>query len=95
LQAIVKQGITPKELENLVEIPETLLHVWCWFLDLHSTRPSGFGVSAITYSEIKAYFELLQLKVEPWEIELIKRFDRIAMEVISEQQEKAEKRKSK
>jgi len=85
----------PKELENLVKLPDSLSHVWYWFLDLHNTRSSGFGASPITYCEIQAYFSLLELQVEPWEVDLIKRFDRIALEVTAEQQEKTEKKNKK
>ena len=92
MQAVQKQGITPKELENLVEMPDSLLHCWHWFLDLNSTRNTGFGVSPITFIEIEAYFKLYQMEVEPWEVEIIKVFDRIAMEVLAEQQAKDEKR---
>lgn len=53
------------------------------------------GFSTITYSEIHAYFTLLQIDVEPWEIEVIKAFDRVALEVASEQQAKREREKNK
>lgn len=82
----------PKELENLVEMPESVAHCWHWFLDLNNSRASGFGISPISYLEIQAYFNLMQLEVDPSEIEVIKMFDRIAMEVASEQPSKAEKK---
>lgn len=93
MQQVAKQGITPKELSDLIEMPESLVNCWLWFVDLHRARNSGFGVSAIPYSEIHSYFNLLQIQVEPWEIELIKLFDGIALPIISEQQAKENQRK--
>lgn len=85
----------PKELEDLVELPENLINCWRWFIDLNNTRSAGMGFSTITYSEIHAYFTLLQIDVEPWEIEVIKAFDRVAFKVASEQQAKREREKNK
>lgn len=90
-----KQGVKPKELENLVELPRSFKQCWHFFLDLNSTRNQGFGVSPITYVEIYAYFNLMQLDYEPWEIEAIKAFDRIAMDVAAKQQERENKLKKK
>lgn len=90
---VAKQGITPKELSDLIEMPESLVNCWLWFIDLHKTRSSGFGIAAIQYSEIHSYFNLLQIQVEPWEIELIKLFDGIALPIISEQQAKNQRKK--
>lgn len=95
LESVVKQGITPKELENLVELPESLSHCWYWFLDLNNTRPQGFGISPISYFEMQAYFHVLQIPVEPWEIEIIKFFDRIALDISQKQQEKEKQKTTK
>jgi len=94
LQSVVKQGITPKELQNLVEIPESMTQCWNWFLELNSTRSSGMGLSPITFSEILAYFTVMQIEYQPWEVEIIKMFDRVALEVTADQQAKAQKSKS-
>ena len=92
MQVVVNLGITPKELENQIKMPESLTHCWQWFIDLNATRPAGFGISPITYSEIQAYFSLLQIQSEPWEVEVIKIFDRVALEVAAEQQAKEDKK---
>jgi len=83
----------PKELENLVELPHTMLDVWNWFAELNSTRPVGMAVGAITYTEIKSYFDLLGIDVTPQEVQIIKMLDRVSLKH-SEQQDKAEKQKS-
>jgi len=83
----------PKELENLVELPHTMLDVWNWFAELNSTRPVGMAVGAITYTEIKNYFDLLGIEVTPQEVQIIKMLDRVSLKH-SEEQDKAEKQKS-
>lgn len=51
-----------------------------WFIALDGSRPSGFGMSPITYCEMAAFFELTDAQPEWWEVDLIKAFDKIAME---------------
>jgi len=60
---------------------------------LNSTRTSGFGFSAITYSEMKAYFDLYQIDVQEWEVQVIKMFDSVALEVARKKQDKEQKKK--
>lgn len=95
LNSIWRQtGIKPKELEDLVELPESCVSVWKWFIDLHNARSSnGFGVNPIYYSEIKAYFDLIELQPEEWEVNLIRLFDNQALEAYSKEAE-AERKKS-
>tara|TARA_R110000787_G_scaffold222073_1_gene330770 strand:+ start:256 stop:450 length:195 start_codon:yes stop_codon:yes gene_type:complete len=51
-------------------------HVWSAFISLSSTRGSGFnGPASITFEQIKAWKELTDTSIEPWEIEAIKRID--------------------
>ena len=78
----------PKELEDLVELPEAFQEYWQWFLRLSNHRPSGMGVSAIPYSEYVAFFQLIGVNPEPYEIEILEVFDSIAMKYYAKQQEK-------
>lgn len=78
----------PKELEDLVELPECMKEYWHWFLRLSNRRPSGMGVSTIPYSEMLAFFELIGIVPEPYEIDVIEAFDRVAMNHFNKQQEK-------
>ena len=52
------------------------------------------GVSAIPYSEYVAFFQLIGVNPEPYEIEILEVFDSIAMKYYAKQQEK-EQAKSK
>lgn len=81
-------GKVPKELEELLELPPEFTYIWQDFLLLNSTRPAGFGVSPITYTEIKSYADLHGYEYDPWEVQLIKLFDNTALKHYSEQQKK-------
>ena len=64
---------------------------WQWFLKLNARRPSGMGVSAIPYSEMLAFFQLTGVYPDPCDVEVIEMFDRVALGVFAEQQEKEQK----
>ena len=86
---------TPKELEDLVELPECMQEYWMWFIKLSNKRPSGMGISAIPYSEMLAFFELMGITPEIYEIEVLEAFDRIAMNHYQKQQEKQQTKAKK
>lgn len=86
-------GKLPVELANCIELPESIRECWYWFLALNNTRVSGFGMSPITYTEMSNYFNLLQIEPEPHEVEIIKLFDSVAIEISQKQQEKRIKKK--
>jgi hypothetical protein len=88
-------GRMPEELQPPCELNELFYDAWKFFLDLHSSRSSnGFGLNPISYLEIQSYISVLQIQMQPWEIELIKLFDNTALQVISEQQEKLRQKQS-
>jgi hypothetical protein len=65
---------------------------------LNSARTSnGFGVNPLSYSEIKAYYDLQQQVPEPWEADLIRYMDNVTLSVYAEkakqEQSKASKKK--
>lgn len=69
--------------------------VWRDFINLNATRTSnGFGINAISYSEMEAYFRVNDIKPEPWEIEIIRNFDTVVLKVYSDKSQ-AEQKKSK
>ena len=74
-------GFKHKELENLPEIPLCFEYVFNWFLQLSERRQnSGFSFQPISYSEIKAFFDLRQETPQQWEIDLILAFDCIFLQ---------------
>lgn len=97
LNSVWKQtGVKPKELEDLIELPESCAQVWKWFIDLNNSRTSnGFGVNPITYSDIKSYLDLINIEIEDWELNLIKKFDNEAMLSYAKEAEAERKKASK
>ena len=96
LESVERQtGIRPAQLDELKDLPESMVFLWRYFIDLHNRRTSnGFGVNPIQYSEILAYFTLLGLLPEDWELTAITRLDGVALEAFAKQAEK-NKNKSK
>ena len=71
------------------KLPESAYLVWSWFMRLNQCRASGgFGVSAISHQEMLAFFTLEDTWPESWELDLLRAFDRVAMEAFAEQQKK-------
>lgn len=56
-------------------LPPEVRHLWQTFLELHRTRPSGFGASAIPYAEIDAWSRLKRLPLDPWEVDAVVELD--------------------
>lgn len=89
-------GEKPKELDELVDLPNSMFHVWNYFIDLNNVRSSnGFGVNSISFTEMKSYFDLYEIVPFQYEIEAIKRLDQIAREEFAKAQEKQEKKNKK
>jgi hypothetical protein len=63
---------------------------------LHNARGSnGFGINPIAYTEIKAYFDLMQIEPEEWEVTLIKLFDNEALQAYAKEAEAERKKNTK
>lgn len=92
-QSAKDQGIYVKELDDLIELPDTMSYVWIYFSDLHNSRSnSGFGINPLSYSDILAYYKLFNLIPNDWEIRAIKRLDNIALDQYAKEAEKEQKK---
>ena len=69
------ESVGAKALQNAAEMPRALEHVWKWFVELSQARPSGMGISPITFSEISAWVSLTGNQPTPWEVSLIRGLD--------------------
>lgn len=58
------------------------------FMELHSTRQVGMAPCAITFQEIKAFTELMDVQLEPWEVDCIKVMDMTLLEELGEVEKK-------
>lgn len=83
LEQVERQtGRRVEALEPPTQFPQALSHVWSAFIALSNSRGSGFsGPSPITYEQIKAWKELTETPVVPWEVDAIKRLDTVYMGV--------------
>jgi len=71
-----------KALEPPTSFPVLLSNVWSAFITLSGSRSAGFsGPSPISYEQIKAWKEVTETPVEPWQIEAIIRLDKAYMGV--------------
>jgi hypothetical protein len=87
LESIKRQtGVTPPQLE-CEPIPDCVVYLWEFILDLNSTRQSGMGVNAISYTEIVAWCTLTGNKLSPYETRVIKMLDRVFLEHYNKQSE--------
>lgn len=66
-----------EELENAPKIPDFYSHAWGWFLDLNSSRQSGFSSNPISYTEIDAYSRLMMIDMDRDDVEAIKIIDSV------------------
>lgn len=66
--------------------PAGVDHIWRAFLDLHGSRATGFGVSAIAPSEVLAWQQLRGVRLTPWEVDTLAALDSAVVAVMSEQQ---------
>ena len=96
-----KTGKLPDEYETLLECPAYLSDVWRYFLQLHSKRTSnGFGINAISYSEVLAFCKLKGVYLQPYEVDLIMQLDNVCLDFYAKEQEQdrqkqEDKRKTK
>jgi hypothetical protein len=79
-------GAVPDELAELRShvLPPGTDYLWEWFMRLNSTRPVGFGTSAISETELQAFFNNRKITPTPWEIDMLVRMDRTMREAASD-----------
>jgi hypothetical protein len=79
---------TPKQLQDLLELPASMYQVWSHFLALDSTRQSnGYSANPLSFTEIASYFSLIKEDVEVWEVQLLRRLDQTLLSVYAKQAE--------
>jgi len=91
-----EQKLIQEDLESEPPIlPTSAQFAWTYFLRLHQTRQSGGfgGFFAISYQEMLAFFTLESTFPESYELELIRVWDKLALEHMHKEQQKASKTK--
>jgi len=79
-------GVAPEELVQLRshQMPTGTDYLWDWFIRLSSTRAAGFGVSAISELELRAFFSNRNIVPTSWELDTLIRMDRTMREASSD-----------
>lgn len=85
LESVQKQ--IGRELEELKvpPLPKSCSEVWKWFLNLNSARQASMSALPISFSDMRSYFELIQVVPNEDEISILRMLDNIALDVISKQ----------
>jgi hypothetical protein len=61
-------------------VPPEGEHIWNWFWELSNLRSQGFGVSLISYTEIRSWMHVRRPLIYDWEIEVLVQMDRAFIE---------------
>jgi hypothetical protein len=91
LEQVAKQ--LGKDVEQIEEFnqraffPDAASHLWAAFLSLHDGRTYGMsGPNPISYDIIESWCSLMNIRLLPWEIEIIKSLDNLWIKIINEEQ---------
>ena len=97
--ALPKADVVLKSLEEESSsplLPEAVSLLWTYFIRLHQQRASGgMGLSCLSYTDIKSFCDLNDIRLFPWEVDLITALDRAFLTQHYEDQERESKRASK
>lgn len=67
------KGDIPDYIENPPSIPLIFDHVWHWFLSLNASRQAD---NLISFSDMKAYFDMIDAAPSRWDLSLIQELDK-------------------
>ena len=91
----MQTGVKPKELDEAVELPDSMVELWGWFVVLNESRSSnGFGLNPLNFSDIWAFFQLQEITPHKWEVDLIKRLDREVLSIYNKKAAADSKKKT-
>lgn len=79
----IERGWEPEEVPPEADPPPAGAEfLWEWFLDLSAGRASnGFGPSPLSWQDIAAWAALTGQAPTPWEVSVLRRLDRVYLEV--------------
>jgi len=61
---------------DLPEIPRELEYLMGWFWEIrNATGGNGFGANPISFCEMKAWCELNDIEITPWEVSILRKMD--------------------
>lgn len=57
-------------------------HIWGYYQEIQASKiVGGMAAAALTFVEIKAWSELMGVKLYPWEVDALRRLDSVWHEV--------------
>lgn len=68
-------GVLAQELKALPAIPVEAEHVWEWFCELGGARTNGMAINPIAWADMAAFFTLIRVRPDPWELRAIRALD--------------------
>ena len=81
------------QLKESPDIPFYIEHIWEWFWQIHKGRTYGMsGPNPITWENILAWRNLLDIQIRPIEIEIINEMDSVYLKYISDKNKKKGKK---
>jgi len=76
-----RTGKKPQQLQEAPELPESVAHIWSWYVELSRKRQAAMsGVAPLLESEIGWFFANRGITPELWELDAINALDRSAIE---------------
>jgi hypothetical protein len=70
---------------NQKKCPELLAYLLEAYASIARTRPiSEHGLAPISFAEIGAWAELVRIPIEPWEVSVLVRLDRVKRVIVAE-----------
>ena len=75
----IKIDILEEDLPD--SLPLSLAYIWDWFVTLNIYRNSSFSIAPIQISEMKSFFEMINVDILPWELSALMRVDLAFLEV--------------
>ena len=89
LQSVQRQtGFTSEALDGDTELPEDGDYLWVWFNRLSNRRQVGMAPGPLTWDQIKAFFRLIKIVPEEWELRALELLDNAWLESLAEERAK-------
>lgn len=89
LLSVARQtGQTPQALVGDTELPEDADYLWNWFNRLSNRRQVGMAPGPLTWPQIEAFFRLMKVRADEWELRALELLDNAWLESLAEERGK-------
>lgn len=82
-----KKKAAPKQ----VQVNHRWSYVVFWYEEIRRHTPAGFGIGPIEFEAIRAYRDLFQIDMEPFEVELLMKLDLVWRDSLPKEKPRSEK----